>query len=153
MPGSSRAVIEARREIAQNLSKNALEASKLSQGQGTVSDFERTMFEKIAGSLADTPEMLVKRQEMLLHRARLDKELGAMYRQTGKKGSPKDYAEFMDSKEVQAKIDNYENQLRSTLASEIKLSGKKAESKVPTFQDAEKEKRYQEWKSQQNKAK
>jgi hypothetical protein len=153
MPGSSRAVIEARREIAQNLSRNALEASKLSQGQGTVSDFERTMFEKIAGSLADTPEMLVKRQEMLLHRARLDKELGAMYRQTGKKGSPKDYAEFMDSKEVQAKIDNYENQLRSTLASEIKLSGKKAESKVPTFEDADKEKRYQEWKSQQNKAK
>jgi hypothetical protein len=153
MPGSSKSVIEARREIAQNLARNALEASKLSQGQGTVSDFERTMFEKIAGSLADTPEMLIKRQEMLLHRARLDKELGIMYRQTGKKGSPKDYAEFMDSPEVQAKIDNYENQLRSTLASEIKLSGKAAAGKVTAFEDADKERRYQEWKSQQNKAK
>jgi hypothetical protein len=153
MPGSSRAVIEARREIAQNLARNALEASKLSQGQGTVSDFERTMFEKIAGSLSDTPEMLVKRQEMLLHRARLDKELGQMFRATGTPGKPKDYAAFMDSKEVQAKIDKYEEQLRATLASEIKLSGKKAASKVPSFEDADKERRYQEWKSQQNKAK
>jgi hypothetical protein len=151
MPGSSRQVIEARREIAQNLARNALEASKLSQGQGTVSDFERTMFEKIAGSLSDTPEMLIKRQEMLLHRARLDKELGIMYRQSGKKGNPKDYAEFMDRPDVQAKIDKYEEQLRTTLASEIKLSGKKTQSKVPTFEDAEKERRYQEWKSQQSK--
>jgi hypothetical protein len=153
MPGSSKAVIEARREIAQNLSRNALEASKLSQGQGTVSDFERTMFEKIAGSLSDTPEMLVKRQEMLLHRARLDKELGVMFRATGTPGKPKDYAAFMDSPEVQAKIDKYEEQLRTTLASEINLSGKKAQSKVPSFEDADKERRYQEWKSQQNKAK
>jgi hypothetical protein len=151
MPGSSKQLIEARREIAQNLARNALEASKLSQGQGTVSDFERTMFEKIAGSLSDTPEMLVKRQEMLLHRARLDKELGNMYRQSGKKGNPKDYAEFMDRPDVQAKIDKYEEQLRTTLASEIKLSGKKTQSKVPTFEDAEKERRYQEWKSQQSK--
>jgi hypothetical protein len=153
MPGSSKAVIEARREIAQNLARNALEASKLSQGQGTVSDFERTMFEKIAGSLSDTPEMLVKRQEMLLHRARLDKELGVMFRQSGTPGKPKDYAAFIARPDVQAKIDKYEEQLRTTLASEIKLSGKKAESKVPSFQDADKERRYQEWKSQQNKAK
>ena len=153
MPGSSKAIIEARREIAQNLARNALEASKLSQGQGTVSDFERTMFEKIAGSLSDTPEMLVKRQEMLLHRARLDKELGVMFRQSSAPGKPKDYAAFIARPDVQAKIDKYEEQLRTTLASEIKLSGKKAESKVPSFKDAEKERRYQEWKSQQNKAK
>jgi hypothetical protein len=152
MPGSSRAVIEARKEIAQNLARNALEASKLSQGQGTVSDFERTMFEKIAGSLADTPEMLVKRQEMLLHRARLDKELGQMFRATGVPGKPKDYATFMDSKEVQAKIDKYEEQLRTTLASEIKLSGQKSKSSVLAFEDADKEKRYQEFKARQNKA-
>jgi hypothetical protein len=153
MPGSSKEIIQARKEIAQNLARNALEASKLSQGQGTVSDFERTMFEKIAGSLSDTPEMLVKRQEMLLHRARLDKELGAMFRQSGTPGKPKDYPAFIARPDVQAKIDKYEEQLRTTLASEIKLSGKKAESKVPSFKDAEKERRYQEWKSQQNEAK
>jgi hypothetical protein len=111
------------------------------------------MFEKIAGSLADTPEMLVKRQEMLLHRARLDKELGRMFRETGVPGKPKDYAAFMDSKEVQAKIDKYEEQLRTTLASEIKLSGQKSKSSVLAFEDADKERRYQEFKAKQNKAK
>lgn len=151
MPGSSKKIIEARREIAQNLARNALEASKLSQGQGTVSDFERTMFEKIAGSLSDTPEMLVKRQEMLLHRARLDKELGVLFRQSSPPGKPKDYAAFIARPDVQAKIDAYEEQLRKTLASEINIGGKKTESKVPTFEDAEKERRYQEWKSQQSK--
>lgn len=153
MPGSSKALISARKEIAQNLARNALEASKLSQGQGTVSDFERTMFEKIAGSLSDTPEMLVKRQQMLLHRARLDKELGLMYRQSGKKGLPKDYAEFMDSPAVQAKIDKYETQLRDTLASEVKLSGKKPTNQSTGFEDKEKEKRYQEWKAAQDQKK
>jgi hypothetical protein len=151
MPGSSKKVIEARREIAQNLARNALEASKLSQGQGTVSDFERTMFEKIAGSLSDTPEMLVKRQEMLLHRARLDQQLGDMFRKSSPPGKPKDYAAFIARKDVQDKIGAYEEQLRTTLASEINLGGKKTQSKVPTFEDAEKERRYQEWKSQQSK--
>jgi len=43
MPGTSQKTVNARKEIAQNLAKGALEASKLSQGQGSVSDFERSM--------------------------------------------------------------------------------------------------------------
>jgi hypothetical protein len=117
MPGTSPEIISARKEIAQNLARGALEASKLSQGQGSVSDFERTMFEKIAGSLADTPELLIKRQKMLIARAELDQKLGKMYRQTKTAGRPADYEAFKSRDDVVGLIDQYEEQLRGILGS------------------------------------
>ena len=131
MPGTSQKAINARREIAQNLAKGALEASKLSQGQGSVSDFERSMFERIAGSLADTPELLVKRQRMLVARANLDTELGKMYRGTKKPGEPLDFDMFRTSKEYENKVAAYEKELRGILDSEIELKGVATASKHP----------------------
>jgi len=121
MPGTNQKAINARREIAQNLAKGALEASKLSQGQGSVSDFERSMFERIAGSLADTPELLVKRQRMLVARANLDNELGQMYRRTKKPGEPLDFDAFRTSKEYENKVAAYEKELRGILDSEVQI--------------------------------
>ncbi|NBV72300.1 MAG: hypothetical protein EBR60_09730 [Burkholderiaceae bacterium] len=131
MPGTDQKTINARREIAQNLAKGALEASKLSQGQGSVSDFERSMFERIAGSLADTPELLVKRQRMLVARANLDSELGKMYRGTKKPGEPLDFDTFRTSKEYETKVAAYEKELRSILDSEVQIKGTTTASKHP----------------------
>jgi soluble lytic murein transglycosylase-like protein len=117
MPGTSQTIINARNEIAQNLARGALEASKLSQGQGSVSDFERTMFEKIAGSLADTPELLIKRQQMLISRANLDQQLGRMYRASRTGGGVTDYEKFMSRPDVEKLIDAYEENLRGILGS------------------------------------
>ena len=118
VPGQDQKTINARKEIAQNLARGALEASKLSQGQGSVSDFERTMFEKIAGSLADTPELLIKRQKMLIARADLDKELGSMYRSMKVPGKPTDYEAFTSTPKFTQAVDAYEEKLRSILSSE-----------------------------------
>jgi hypothetical protein len=122
MPGGGQQAINARKEIAQNLARGALEASKLSQGQGSVSDFERSMFEKIAGSLADTPELLIKRQKMLIARAELDKQLGGMYRSGKVPGRATDYESFTASPAYTNAVDAYEEKLRGILGSDIVLN-------------------------------
>jgi hypothetical protein len=123
MPGGDQKTVNARKEIAQNLARGALEASKLSQGQGSVSDFERSMFEKIAGSLADTPELLIKRQKMLIARADLDQKLGNLYRQRKTPGAPTDYDAFTTSPDVVKLVDTYEEQLRGILKNDVILKG------------------------------
>ena len=122
MPGADQKTVNARKEIAQNLARGALEASKLSQGQGSVSDFERSMFEKIAGSLADTPELLIKRQKMLIARADLDKQLGGMYRGMKEPGKPTNYEMFTASKDYVKAVDAYEENLRSILNTDVVLN-------------------------------
>lgn len=122
MPGADQKTVNARKEIAQNLARGALEASKLSQGQGSVSDFERSMFEKIAGSLADTPELLIKRQKMLIARADLDKQLGGMYRSSKVPNRPTDYESFTARPEYVNAVNAYEENLRSILGTDIVLN-------------------------------
>jgi hypothetical protein len=122
MPGGGQQAINARKEIAQNLARGALEASKLSQGQGSVSDFERSMFEKIAGSLADTPELLIKRQKMLIARADLDKQLGGMYRSGKVPGRATDYESFTASPSYSKAVNDYEEKLRGILGTDIVLN-------------------------------
>lgn len=131
MPGTDQKTINARREIAQNLAKGALEASKLSEGQGSVSDFERSMFERIAGSLADTPELLIKRQRMLIARANLDNELRVMYDRTKKPGEPLDFDAFRTSEAYRNKVSAYEKELRGILDSEVQIKGAAATQKHP----------------------
>jgi hypothetical protein len=148
MPGSSQQIVNARKEIAQNLARGALEASKLSQGQGSVSDFERSMFEKIAGSLADTPELLIKRQKMLLARADLDQKTGALYRSSATPGRATDFVTFTNSPAYTKAVNEYEENLRKILGSDIVLGKPGAAPAVPKY-DADKEARYQKWKQSQ----
>jgi hypothetical protein len=148
MPGSSQQIVNARKEIAQNLARGALEASKLSQGQGSVSDFERSMFEKIAGSLADTPELLIKRQKMLLARADLDQKTGALYRSSKAPGRAADFETFTTSPAYVKAVNDYEEKLRSILGSDVVLGKPGAAPAVPKY-DADKEARYQKWKQSQ----
>jgi hypothetical protein len=147
MPGTNQNIVNARKEIAQNLARAALETSKLSQGQGAVSDYERSLFERVSGSLADTPELLVKRQQMLVARADLDQKLGNMYRLSKVPGKPSDYEAFTTRPDVVKLIDQYENQLRDILGSEARV-GKQSAPAIPKY-DAQKEARYQQWKNSQ----
>ena len=148
MPGSSQQIVNARKEIAQNLARGALEASKLSQGQGSVSDFERSMFEKIAGSLADTPELLIKRQKMLLARADLDQKTGALYRSSKAPGRATDFETFTTSPDYTKAVNEYEEKLRNILGTDIVLGKPGAAPAIPKY-DADKEARYQKWKQSQ----
>jgi hypothetical protein len=147
MPGTSREIVGARKEIAQNMARAALETSKLSQGQGAVSDYERSLFERVSGSLADTPELLIKRQQMLVARADLDQKLGSMYRLSKSPGKATDYEAFTTRPDVVKLIDQYEDQLKGILGSEINV-GKKGAPAIPKY-DAQKEARYQQWKNSQ----
>ena len=131
MPGADQKTVNARKEIAQNLARGALEASKLSQGQGSVSDFERSMFEKIAGSLADTPELLIKRQKMLIARADLDKQLGGMYRANKVPGKPTDYESFTARPDYVKAVNAYEENLRSILGTDVILNKAAANTAHP----------------------
>jgi hypothetical protein len=148
MPGTTQQIVNARKEIAQNLARGALEASKLSQGQGSVSDFERSMFEKIAGSLADTPELLIKRQKMLLARADLDQKTGTLYRSSKAPGRAADFETFTTSPAYVKAVNDYEEKLRSILGSDIVLGKPGAAPAIPKY-DAQKEARYQQWKQSQ----
>lgn len=89
------------------------------------------MFERIAGSLADTPELLIKRQRMLVARANLDNELGTMYRATKKPGEPLDFDAFRTSKAYQDKVAAYEKELRGILDSEVQIKGRTPAQKHP----------------------
>jgi hypothetical protein len=80
------------------------------------------MFEKIAGSLADTPELLIKRQKMLIARADLDKQLGGMYRGMKEPGKPTNYEMFTASKDYVKAVDAYEENLRSILNTDVVLN-------------------------------
>lgn len=148
MPGVDQKTVNARKEIAQNLARGALEASKLSQGQGSVSDFERSMFEKIAGSLADTPDLLIKRQKMLLARADLDQKTGGLYRSSKAPGRATDFETFTTSPAYTKAVNEYEEKLRSILGSDISIGKQGAAPAIPKY-DADKEARYQKWKQSQ----
>ena len=89
------------------------------------------MFEKIAGSLADTPELLIKRQKMLIARADLDKQLGGMYRANKVPGKPTDYESFTARPDYVKAVNAYEENLRSILGTDVILNKAAANTAHP----------------------
>jgi hypothetical protein len=149
MPGTDQKAINARNEIKQNLARGELEASKLGQGQGSVSDFERELFKKVSGSLSDTPELLIKRQQALLARENLNEKLGIIYGDYTASGKPPNLAAFKKSAEFKAAVKEYDVELNKILSSDIKIpKGDVAKPDIPKY-DAQKEARYQQWKKTQ----
>ena len=121
MPGTDQKAINARNEIKQNLARGELEASKLGQGQGSVSDFERELFKKVSGSLSDTPELLIKRQQALLARENLNEKLGIAYGDYSSAGKPPNLAAFKKSPEFKALVKEYDIELNKILSADIKI--------------------------------
>jgi hypothetical protein len=152
MPGTDQKTINARNEIKQNLARGELEASKLAQGQGAVSDFERRLFARVSGSTADTPELLIKRQMALVARENLNEKLGRLWGEQQTSGKAPNYAEFKNNPERRRLIAEYDKELNAILAKEINVpKAGAAKPAIPKY-DAAKETRYQQWKkSQENK--
>ena len=149
MPGTDQKTINARNEIKQNLARGELEASKLAQGQGAVSDFERRLFAKVSGSTADTPELLIKRQKALIARENLNEKLGSLWSQQQASGKAPNFAEFKNNPERKRLIKEYDTELNRILAEEINIpKAAAAKPAIPKY-DAQKEARYQQWKQSQ----
>jgi hypothetical protein len=149
MPGTDQKTINARNEIKQNLARGELEASKLAQGQGAVSDFERRLFAKVSGSVADTPELLIKRQQALVARENLNEKLGRLWGEQQTSGKAPNFAEFKNSPERRRLIAEYDKELNAILAKEINIpKAAAAKPAIPKY-DAAKETRYQQWKQSQ----
>ena len=121
MPGTDQKTINARNEIKQNLARGELEASKLGQGQGSVSDFERELFKKVSGSTADTPELLIKRQQALLARENLNEKLGIAYGDFQASGKAPNLADFKRSPAFKSLVSEYDKELNKILNSEINI--------------------------------
>ena len=149
MPGTDQKTINARNEIKQNLARGELEASKLAQGQGAVSDFERRLFAKVSGSVADTPELLIKRQMALVARENLNEKLGSLWNDQQQPGKAPNFAQFKTLPERKRLIAEYDKELRAILDKEIKVpKAETAKPAIPKY-DAAKESRYQQWKQSQ----
>jgi len=152
IPGVGKEQILARQEIGQILAEYAQEASRSSSGQGSVSDFERSMFQQIAGSTSNSPELLKKVQQTMLAKAEFAKQSRDLYNQgmQANKGRPYNFGDFQATKEYANLVDNYFNKLES-IGGPLKKTAspqQKPETSPFAYQDADKEKRYQLFKQQ-----
>jgi hypothetical protein len=147
-PGTTPRDIEDRDRLRTLLEKTAFHLSNIIKGQGQVTEFERVLLQQVAGSVRSAPENLVKIQQGLLERAKLDQKLGDLY---GRMGLP--YGQFKQTKEYKAAVKEYENSLKLIRDSKIQLPKTAATPGARTtpqpFTDPAKEKAYQEWKRKQ----
>ena len=97
MPGTTTEEINARQELRQILKSYALEASKVGQGQGAMSDFERQMFEQIAGSTSNSMDMLRRVQRVMEARANFNEKIGRAFEDSYEAGKPQDFQLFKKS--------------------------------------------------------
>jgi len=112
LPGVKTEQIEKRREIAQILAQYSLIASQAAQGQGSMSDYERSMFQKIAGSTSDSVGLLKKVQETMAARAEFNETARTAYNRQQQPGRPSDYATFVSkSPEYEGALRRYSDRL------------------------------------------
>jgi hypothetical protein len=152
IPAVTKDEIAARQEIAQILAQYSLEASKLASGQGSMSDYERSMFQKIAGSTSNSIDLLKKVQQTMSARAEFNKTARAAYNEDYQPGKIQDYKAFITkSPKYDAAANKYTETL-SKLAEGAPASAGTQGAKTPVFNyDTDKEARYQKWKLSQGK--
>jgi len=153
MPNATKEEINARQEIQQILKSYALEASKVASGQGAMSDFERQMFEQIAGSTSNSMDMLRRVQQVMQARATFNDKVGRAYEDSYQAGKPQDFQLFKKSPEYRALVQQHRDSLLNiTKDLEANPSGAQTQNKAAVFNyDADKEARYQKWKASQGK--
>lgn len=150
-PNATKDEIEARQEIQQILKSYALEASKVASGQGAMSDFERQMFEQIAGSTSNSMDMLRRVQQVMQARADFNNQIGRAFENTYKSGKPQDFQEFKRSDVYRGLVDQHREKLMGITA-DLKADPSRvsAQPATKTYNwDADKEARYQEYKKRQ----
>lgn len=97
-----------------------LQMSRLQQGQGAVSDFERTLFASAAIARTDNPETIKAKLDLLRARAEFDREVAKAVR--GFKGNIDD---FKSSDAYADMVQRYENKLGTIV--QDRLGGKPPE--------------------------
>ena len=111
MPNATKEDINARQEIQQILKSYALEASKVGQGQGAMSDFERQMFEQIAGSTSNSMDMLRRVQQVMEARANFNAKVGRAFEDSYEAGKPQDFQLFKKSAAYRTAVEEHRNAL------------------------------------------
>ena len=144
--------------LQNNLIQNQAEWTRnYLKGQGSVSDNERSMVQKVVGSTDDPVGKLKVITGTLRERALFDAEVYNAYK--GNKGAS--FSEFLDSPQYQTLNDKHNNRLANILDMDPKdlkaNDGFKIQNNVATPSatnwDAAKEARYQNFKASQSKAK
>ena len=153
IPAVTKEEIAARQEIAQILAQYSLEASKLASGQGSMSDYERSMFQKIAGSTSNSMDLLKKVQQTMAARAEFNKTVRAAYNEDYQPGKIQDFKEFITkSPKYDAAANKYATSLAKLAEGAPAGAGEQQGTKPPMFNyDPDKEARYQKWKASQGK--
>ena len=121
LPGVTPDQIAKRRELAGYLARAELEAAKLVQGQGSVSDGERAIIKAASLNISDPAEVIYKKAKMLERREELNKELRSLYK--GGKGYAS-FSDFMDDERspAYAAIQKYENDLKGIFGEKVSLN-------------------------------
>jgi hypothetical protein len=131
MPGTNKDEINARQEIKQILKSYALEASKVASGQGAMSDFERQMFEQIAGSTSNSMDMLRRVQQVMQARANFNDKVGRAYEDSYQAGKPQDFQLFKKSPEYRTLVQQHRDSLLNiTKDLEANPSGAQTQNKA-----------------------
>jgi hypothetical protein len=131
MPNATKEEINARQEIQQILKSYALEASKVASGQGAMSDFERQMFEQIAGSTSNSMDMLRRVQQVMQARATFNDKVGRAYEDSYQAGKPQDFQLFKKSPEYRTLVQQHRDSLLNiTKDLEANPSGAQTQNKA-----------------------
>lgn len=142
--------MEARRELAQQLANLELDAAQMMQGQGQISDSERDILKSSSIGLDDPSTLIHKTAKILERRQLMLKQMREIY---GDGDQWKRFAQFQNSPKAKAVLDSYFKDITALANSKSVLGSQGAKPggapKVGPFSDAEKEKRYQEWKKSQ----
>ena len=155
--GASPEAIRKFSQLESYLKQNELEwATNYLKGQGAVSDNERRLVQQAVGSVNDPIGKLKTLTATMRERALFDAEVYQAY----KKSKGTNFSDFLDSDLYQGLSDKHNNRLANVLGmnpADLKSNdgirvGSGAPSSTPSW-DAAKEKRYQEFKASQSKAK
>jgi len=142
-----------RSELAGILANMELDASAVMNGQGQISDGERVILRKAAISIEDPAEVVYKKARMMEARQETLKKLGELYGDGSK--YIRNFGALKADPQYKAIQDQYERRLEEIYNEKVNLP-KPAKGARPgrsagpqPYSDAEKERRYQEWKRQQ----
>jgi hypothetical protein len=142
-----------RREMAGYIASMQLDEAKAKmQGQGQISDSERGLIGRASADISDPAESLMKKAKMLEARARTQERIADLYGDGTKYLT--NFTAFKNTPEYKAIAKEYDKELESILKEKIVIPGSTTypggkPAAVPTYSDAEKEKRYQDWKRSQ----
>ena len=133
IPAVTKDEIKARQEIAQILAEYSLEASKMASGQGSMSDYERTMFQKIAGSTSNSTDLLRKVQQSMAARTEFNKITRSAYDKDYQPGKIQDFKAFITkSPQYAAAADKYVATLAKLAEGAPAGAGEQQGAKAPT---------------------